>query len=403
MSAYQDATVPAKKHCTDNLDPIFRDFPGNIKKQIALHLHDLCDIYRGPDLNSLRFFNCNAADANGGVSFSDAYCCVKPVKKKMFGSVFVTGLSMMSKFLEEGELPESIPERFLLSKLLHYLVDEETQAALLNLEQYDKADLSIVLANHLIGKLAPSSRYVIDKHAIGKKMKGRTKCPCSPDCAMSGVFGDTSIGNEEVWHGQLNIIVNQDIGISSIEDDEENPEILGGMKLKSSTCSLENSDQLIAQTVVFSFLQKQIHPLNEHFLLPCFGVAGTGIVIYFYDSEHDVLLKSSRIPFLKSTKSDLHMKVNLTAILASWLAVNYKHLSSGLPESLKSEDKKADFFSQVTEKIEIYRNKLKLGDVGMSVHPPVPGDMEDSGEESPDELGDVRCKLYQVVYGGKKR
>ncbi|XP_069135187.1 uncharacterized protein [Argopecten irradians] len=402
MSEYTDADldVPHKKRCEakDNLDPIFKDFPGYLKKKLALHLFDLCDVYRGPVLNALRFYNCNAADANGGVSFCNAYCSVKPIKKKVFGTVFVAGLTTVSKFLKEGEIPDSIPERFVLSKLLHYMADEETQAILLNLEQYDETDLPIVLANHLTGKLATSSRYVINKHLVKKKEKVR--CPCSPDCDFTGVLGDTSIGNEEVWSGPLDIIVNQNVGVGVMEEDEENPSNQG---LMIQNCSgLVKSDKLIAQTVVFSFLQKQIHPLSKHNLVPCFGVSSSGLVIYFYESEHDVLLESSYIPFLAPTKSHSGVKVNLTAVLASWFAINCKYLCSGLPDSLKSEDKKADFFTQANEKIGIYRNKLKLGDVGLPVQSSLVGDTVDSGEDSPDELDNIRFKLYKVAYRDKK-
>ncbi|XP_033757117.1 uncharacterized protein LOC117339548 isoform X1 [Pecten maximus] len=383
--------IPIKRRRMDDTDSIFTDFPGNIKRQLAIKLHDLCDTH-GPALESLKFNNCNASDDNGGIAFSDAYCSVTPMKNKLFfGAIFVDGLIMISKFLEQGTVPGSKSERHVLAKLLDYIVDIETQAALLSLEHLGETELTIVLANHLFGKLATSTKYVIDKYCTGNKLK---KCPCSLDCDLSGTYGDTSIGNEEVWHGRLDIIVNQDIGVSAVECD--NTESLGGKTSAEVSTGLERNQQIIAQTVVFSFLQKQNQPLSKHFLFPCFGIEGTSLVIYFYDSEYDVLLQSSVIPLLVPGTSKSHPKVNLTAILVSWLAVNCKYLSSGLQETLKYKDETAGFFLQAKDKIKIYEKELKSGDVGVLVHSV--SEAEDSYEVSPHGLNEARRRLYEVVW-----
>lgn len=53
-----------------------------------------------------------------------------------------------------------------------------------------KQSLQLV-ANHLLGKLAISSCYLVDKNCTGK----RDGCCCGVDsCRMSGEYGDTSIG-----------------------------------------------------------------------------------------------------------------------------------------------------------------------------------------------------------------
>ncbi|XP_033757118.1 uncharacterized protein LOC117339548 isoform X2 [Pecten maximus] len=317
--------IPIKRRRMDDTDSIFTDFPGNIKRQLAIKLHDLCDTH-GPALESLKFNNCNASDDNGGIAFSDAYCSVTPMKNKLFfGAIFVDGLIMISKFLEQGTVPGSKSERHVLAKLLDYIVD---------------------------------------------------------------------IGNEEVWHGRLDIIVNQDIGVSAVECD--NTESLGGKTSAEVSTGLERNQQIIAQTVVFSFLQKQNQPLSKHFLFPCFGIEGTSLVIYFYDSEYDVLLQSSVIPLLVPGTSKSHPKVNLTAILVSWLAVNCKYLSSGLQETLKYKDETAGFFLQAKDKIKIYEKELKSGDVGVLVHSV--SEAEDSYEVSPHGLNEARRRLYEVVW-----
>ncbi|XP_021374333.1 uncharacterized protein LOC110463796 [Mizuhopecten yessoensis] len=191
------------------------------------------------------------------------------------------------------------------------------------------------------------------------------------------------------------MIVNQDVEVNIIEDDDPDPESPGGKPSvggKKNTTSMEKNHQTIAQTVVFPFFQQQIHPLSRHFAVPCFGITSTGLVIYFYDSRHDVLLESTPISLLTSVKNEPYIKVNLTAIMASWLAVNYKYLSRGLPESLKSEDSKTDFFSQAVGKIEVYKNSLKSGVVGVAVHPPTDNEVSDES----DDLDDIIRSLYEV-------
>lgn len=53
-------------------------------------------------------------------------------------------------------------------------------------------ELTVLVANHLLGKLATSSCYLVDKNCNGKK---GDQCFCGEDsCTMTGTYGDTSIG-----------------------------------------------------------------------------------------------------------------------------------------------------------------------------------------------------------------
>ncbi|XP_069139770.1 uncharacterized protein [Argopecten irradians] len=395
MMAGATSNIPTKKRRLGDNDSLFTDFPQATKRQLAIKLHDLCDTH-GPVWESLKFNNSNAADENGGIPFCKAYCSVTASKKKLFfGAIFVDGLIMMSNFLEQGIIPSNKPKRLVLGNLLDYIVDFETQAALLELESFGEAELAIVLVNHLLGKLASSTKYIINKHRSGKKLEN---CPCSHDCDMSGTYGDTSIGNELVWHGHLDIIINQDIGVSIVEREDTNEQSHEEKNPVEVSTSLERNQQIIAQCVVFSFLQRQNRPLSNHFLFPYIGVKGSNLIIYIYDSEHDVLLQSSTIPVLVSNGRNSRPKVNLTAILVSWLAVNCQHLSDGLPETLKSKDKVAEFLLQVKDRIDIYEELLKSGDVGGSIHLGLFSKSEESYEVCPCGLDEARRKLYEVVW-----
>lgn len=156
-------------------------------------------------------------------------------------------------------------------------------------------------------------------------------------------------GNVEVWHGNLDIIIKNDLAVKSLED---------------SPCSLDEksvlsrNQQIIAQTIVFSFLQKKEHPEQEHFLTPCIGIGNSEIIVMFYDSEHDVLLESSTVPLFKNKYS---CEFSYAAILVCWFTVNYKFLCTGLPEHLKGS--KSDFFIRANGKLNVYEENLRMGNV----------------------------------------
>lgn len=50
--------------------------------------------------------------------------------------------------------------------------------------------------------------------------------------------------------------------------------------------------QTLAQIIVFSIIQKQTHPLLDHFLVPKYSSIYKEIKIYFYDRKYDTLLHS---------------------------------------------------------------------------------------------------------------
>ena len=63
-----------------------------------------------------------------------------------------------------------------------------------NLHNLSETELTILVANHLLGNLATSSCYLVDKNCTGKR---GDKCVCEEDsCIMTGEYGDTSIGND---------------------------------------------------------------------------------------------------------------------------------------------------------------------------------------------------------------
>lgn len=64
----------------------------------------------------------------------------------------------------------------------------------LKLQSISESELTLLVVNHLLGRLATSSCHLIDKK--GHKHTGN-HCLCGEDsCKMTGWYGDTSIGEK---------------------------------------------------------------------------------------------------------------------------------------------------------------------------------------------------------------
>lgn len=161
-----------------------------------------------------------------------------------------------------------------------------------------------------------------------------------------------------MWHGNLDIIINSDLAVVEPLDEDQGSSLDGNSA--DENC-LQRNHQIIAQTIVFSFLQKKIHPERNNFLTPCIGIGSSEMIVMLYDSEHDVLLESSSVPLFENNSS---LEFSLQAILVCWLTVNYKYFCSGLCEEYKQH--KSNFFVHAKEKIQIYEDKLSLGNVANS-------------------------------------
>lgn len=159
-----------------------------------------------------------------------------------------------------------------------------------------------------------------------------------------------------MWHGNLDVIINSDLAV--VEPLDENSENSPNGNSAVENC-LQRNHQIIAQTIVFSFLQKKRHPERSNFLTPCIGIRSSELIVMLYDSEYDVLLESSSVPLFENDSS---LEFSLQAILVCWLTVNYKYLCSGLCEEYKQH--KSNFFVHAKGKIQIYQDKLSLGNVG---------------------------------------
>ncbi|XP_069130531.1 uncharacterized protein [Argopecten irradians] len=364
-----------KKDTDDNVSfDIFREFPRSVSNLINLALDSLIDIdenFLPPvTLTPVKILMCNAADKHEGFSFSKAYCSSEMYGTDYaFGAIFRKGVNLLIDMLD-NRTPENRQHKYVLSRLLHYLHDMKNlhlkSLESNNLTSLTEAELTTVLANHLLVNLSASSYFVIDKqHKENEKYGGENiHCPCESErCQPSGYFGDTSLGNGLVWHGNLDIIINNEVivDVEANEDNSQNDNPKRHSLVKNQSCSLSGHHQIISETIVFSFLQKQRHPESDNFLLPCIAVSAQDLVIYFYDSLHDVLLESCNIPLHGVFPSPATGSVNLIAVVVIWLVVNYRYLCDGIVDEMKST--KAGFFSHAESKLGIYHRNLRFGDV----------------------------------------
>lgn len=321
--------------------------------KVANATHTLCITnQKFSDAVKLSPLKIKRSNATSGVPFSKAFCDIEGYDVEfLIGDVFHPGITLLTEYLYHRKLPVDKTHRLLIGKLLEFIKEEKKFK--INPQTLIGTELAVLLANHLFGKLATSSCYTIDTSCAGK----RDQCFCDDEaCKMTGQYGDTSIGNGEVWHGNLDIIINSDLIVEPLKDLSNSP----GGKNTDEVNVLSRNPQVIAQTIVYSFLQKKTHPERTHFLTPCVGVGNSSMVVMFYDSEQDVFIESSPIPLFQTTGPG-EMAFDDTAILVSWLTVNYRFLSSGLTTAMRVC--KGDFFKEAEEKLSVYEEELQLGNV----------------------------------------
>lgn len=176
------------------------------------------------------------------------------------------------------------------------------------------------------------------------------------------------IGNIEVWHGNLDIIINNDLSMEHLETPVSRSEEMSPAEVKVKSEALSGTAQIISKAIVFSFLQKQTHPVKKHFLTPCLGVGNASLIVMFYDSEHDVIFESSPIPLFQKRGVNKY-EFDDVAILVAWLSINHKFLCSGLTEEMKKF--KCGFFKEVKEKLKVYEDNLQLGNIASFVPVPI--------------------------------
>lgn len=333
---------------------------------------------------------CNASMS---CTFSEANCHVKTVLNENnlalileFNQLFGRGIQLLrdvkenKRDLEEHELAAiKILDDFFKEKGQH-------EESLIKICQGHSdgdvtgTEITIALAEHLIGKLSPEKSYIIDS---GVERKG--KCGCGFNhCNSDPVFGSTGLGHEEVWHGSIDIILSSNGGIpetaasyfddsqgfvtvaSHLNDCEYKTEAdNSGRKTSEMKPSLSCAEsRAIAQTIVFSFCQRKRHPHLSNFLIPNVLISPKDFRIIMYDSVNDILICSAPLPIFQPYPSK---SLQIASIIILWMVLHHRMFCGGIDTSSimgtinEMEEIQSNFKDRAKEKLNIYINALKFG------------------------------------------
>ena len=118
------------------------------------------------------------------------------------------------------------------------------------------------------------------------------------------------------------------------------------------------SDQAIAQTIVFSLLQRQQHPNFQNCMVPNILVSPDYVQIIMYDSANDILLCSNFIDLFNVNADGC---LSSEAVVILWLVLHYRIFCCGLliDDSVEADIFKSNFHVLAREKWNIYTKHLK--------------------------------------------
>ncbi|XP_062581265.1 uncharacterized protein LOC134243062 [Saccostrea cucullata] len=344
-------------------------------------------------LNKLQFAIVRLESCNGteSISFSEVSCVYEVLRYKIkrrpcffpFTSIFKDGVSFLQNLekasSDDFKNMECDMKDAALRLNAFYKAKECNETCLkkvfdIRLKSEEMAvtetDISITLAEHLLGKLAPGESYKIDN-----KARERKNCRCG--CKVTPVFGGTGIGHEQVWHGFIDIVFSSHLGISAIAstvlDMEEN---ISKKRRVDEQGETQNDDspgekmitevkqhsvsQAIAQTIVFSLVQKQKHPEFLHHMIPNIVISPEKVEIIMYDSDNDVLLCSNQILLFNLDHPEDRTLIDETVVIL-WMVLHYRIFCTGLNKAKPYvlERCKSNFRKLVASKWDIYSKSLK--------------------------------------------
>ena len=165
-------------------------------------------------------------------------------------------------------------------------------------------------------------------------------------------------GCEKGWHGSVDILLENNLPIqifNSTELDDQPERSLSPSETKSSDALSESDEsQLIAQTIVFSFLEHKYNKSElKNALVPAIGISASHVNVNLYDCENDIFLASE-----KNLKILSGRKLYNEIVVLLWLVLNYRDFCSGITDEMKSF--KADFHRRVDDLLCEYRDNVKM-------------------------------------------
>ncbi|XP_061171272.1 uncharacterized protein LOC133180832 [Saccostrea echinata] len=240
-------------------------------------------------------------------------------------------------------------------------------------------ELTIALAEHLLRRLAPGQSCVINKQL--KVKVEEEKCQCGLDhCNSTPVFESTGIGDEAAWHGfpdimcssqSVAVVSGYESHVDEKEDFSEEEKTFCKTRVNSSR-GAEN--QVISQTIVFSFIQRKLYPHLQNFLIPNLLISPYHYRILMYDSLNDILICSVKLPIFHD--KDKPRRLNIASVVFLWMVLHYRLFCVGInvKEILENGSIKdireiqSKFPDRAGEKLPLYEDCSRIG---ISKFPPV--------------------------------
>ena len=154
-------------------------------------------------------------------------------------------------------------------------------------------------------------------------------------------------GCQKGWLGQADILVMDNLPVKVLRDmPDQIPDDQSDTQSISSASSVEiktkddfkfshkNEYQLMAQTIVFSFIQEKYNRNKlRNFLVPGIGIDAKSLLFYFYDCENDLLMGT---PCLETFSRLPDEPLPVEHVVFLWLTLNYRYFCSGAQEFMKN-------------------------------------------------------------------
>lgn len=123
-----------------------------------------------------------------------------------------------------------------------------------------------------------------------------------------------------------------------MHDDQSDTQSVSSVSSFEVKCNEEFSTkdeyQLMAQTIVFSFLQEKYNRKKlRNCLVPGIGIDAKSLLFYFYDSENDLLMGTT---CLETFFSQVNEPLVVDHVVFLWLTLNYQYFCSGPDEFMKN-------------------------------------------------------------------
>lgn len=205
--------------------------------------------------------------------------------------------------------------------------------------QASETGITVALAEHLMKKLAPGGSYKVDANSHDQN-------PCLCGCKAKPNFSSTGMGANSIWHGFIDIVftspyqstpesTSDDVpaiakaamgeeemfeSLDESKDSDESPKMITEVKKNVSDDVLK---QALAQTIVFSLIERNRHPERSNHMTPNIVISPQKFKIMLYDAENDIFLVSDYIDLFNGES------LSNNAVIVLWMVLHNRTFCTG--------------------------------------------------------------------------